>query len=155
LSLTTTINSVTGLTVNGGLTVTGTTSLGTISATTYQNLPIEIQVACSDETTAITTGTTKVTFRSPCAFTLTNVRASLTTAQSSGNIFTVDINLGGTSVLSTKLTIDNTEKTSVTAVTPPVISTSSITDDGEITVDVDQIGNGTATGLKVTLIGVR
>lgn len=116
---------------------------------------IEIQAACSDETTAITAGTSKVTFRLPCAFTLTAVRASLTTAQASGNIFTVDINLGGVSVLGTKLTIDNTEKTSVTATTPATIVTSAMTDDGEITVDVDQIGNGTATGLKITLIGTR
>ena len=44
--LTATINSVTGWTVNGGLTVTGNTSLQgltatTISATTYQNLPVD------------------------------------------------------------------------------------------------------------------
>jgi hypothetical protein len=38
------INSVTGLTVNGNLSVTGTTSSGTISATTYQNLPTDIRV---------------------------------------------------------------------------------------------------------------
>jgi hypothetical protein len=118
-------------------------------------IPIEIQSAASDETTALTTGTAKVTFRAPSAFTLTGVRASLTTAQSSGSIFTVDINQNGTSVLSTKLTIDNTEKTSVTAATPAVISTSAITDDAEITIDIDQIGNGTATGLKITLIGAR
>ena len=118
-------------------------------------IPIEIQAACSDETTAITAGTNKITFRLPTAFTLTGVRASLTTAQASGNIFTVDINLGGSSILSTKLTIDNTEKTSVTAATPAVISNTTMTDDGEITVDVDQIGNGTATGLKITLIGTR
>ena len=111
--------------------------------------------ACSDETTALTTGTAKVTFRSPCAFTLTGVRASLTTAQVSGSIFTVDINEAGTSVLSTKITIDNTEKTSTTAVTAPVISDSAIANDAEITVDVDQIGNGTAAGLKITLIGTR
>jgi hypothetical protein len=86
---------------------------------------------------------------------LMSVRASLTTAQSSGSIFTVDINDGGSSVLSTKLTIDNTEKTSTTATTPAVISSSSIADDAEITIDIDQIGNGTATGLKVTLIGKR
>lgn len=119
------------------------------------SIPIEIQSAASDETTPLTTGTAKVTFRAPSAFTLTGVRASLTTAQSSGSIFTVDINQNGTSVLSTKLTIDNTEKTSVTAATPPVISTSAITDDAEITIDIDQIGNGTATGLKITLIGTR
>ena len=39
-----------------------------------------IIIACSDETTAITTGTAKVTFRMPYAFTLSAVRASVTTA---------------------------------------------------------------------------
>lgn len=128
-----------------------------LSQTRWENkkFPVEIQVACSDETTAITAGTGKVTFRMPHAMTLTSVRASLTTAQASGNIFTVDINEGGVSILSTKLTIDNTEKTSTTAVTAPVISDTALADDAEITIDVDQIGDGTATGLKVTLIGYR
>lgn len=121
----------------------------------FKGLPIDIQAAASDETTALTTGTAKVTFRTPSAFTLTSVRASLTTAQASGSIFTVDINQNGSSVLGTKLTIDNTEKTSVTAATPATITTSAITDDAEITVDIDQIGNGTAKGLKITLIGTR
>ena len=118
-------------------------------------IPIEIQLAASDETTALTAGTNKVTFRLPVAFTLTAVRASLTTAQASGSIFTVDINQSGSSVLGTKLTIDNTEKTSVTAATPATITTSILTDDSEITIDIDQIGDGTATGLKITLIGTR
>jgi hypothetical protein len=91
----------------------------------------------------------------PRAVTLTAVRASLTTAQASGSIFTVDINEAGTSILSTKLTIDNTEKTSTTAATPPVISDSNLADDAEMTIDIDQIGDGTAKGLKVTLIGTR
>lgn len=117
------------------------------------NVPPTIQVACSDTTTAITAGTAKVTFRMPYAMTLTAVRASLGTAQTSGNIFTVDINLTGTTILSTKLTIDNTEKTSTTAATPAVISTTSLPSDGEITIDVDQVGDGTAKQLIVTLIG--
>lgn len=103
-----------------------------------------IIIAAGDETAAITTGTGKVTFRMPYAFTLTGVRASLKTAQASGSIFTVDINEGGASVLSTKLTIDNTEKTSATAATAAVISDASLADDAEITIDVDQIGDGTA-----------
>lgn len=114
-----------------------------------------IIVAASDETTALTTGTAKVTFRMPYAFTLTAVRASLTTAQASGSIFTVDINESGTTILSTKLTIDNTEKTSTTAAIAPVISDTSLADDAEITIDIDQIGDGTAKGLKVALIGTR
>jgi hypothetical protein len=65
----------------------------------------------------------------------------------------VDINEAGTSILSTKLTVDNTETTSTTAATPPVISDTSIADTAVITVDIDQIGNGSATGLKVTIIG--
>jgi hypothetical protein len=131
-------------------------NVGLINGVAFpQTLPIEIQLAASDETTALTAGTAKVTFRMPHAMTLTAVRASLTTAQASGSIFTVDINEGGTSILSTKLTIDNTEKTSVTAATPAVISDTALADDAEITIDIDQIGNGTATGLKITLIGTR
>ena len=114
-----------------------------------------IIVACTDETTSITAATDKIKFRMPYAFTVSDVRASLSTAQASGSIFTVDINESGTTIISTKLTIDNTEKTSTTAATPPVISDSSLADDAEITVDVDQIGDGTATGLKVYLIGNR
>ncbi len=121
----------------------------------FTGLPVEIQLAASDETTALTTGTAKMTFRMPHAMTLTSVRASLTTAQTSGSIFTVDINEAGVSILSTKLTIDNTEKTSVTAATPAVISDTALADDAEITIDIDQIGDGTAKGLKITLIGTR
>ena len=134
-------------------TPSGTTSQYLRGDGSLASLPFELVVAASDETTALTAGTAKITFRMPRAVTLTSVRASLTTAQASGNIFTVDINEGGTSILSTKLTIDNTEKTSSTAATPPVISDTALADDAEITIDIDQIGNGTATGLKVMLIG--
>lgn len=112
-----------------------------------------IAVAISDETTAITTGTAKVTFRMPFAMTVTSVRASLSTASTSGNP-TFDINEGGTSILSTKLSIDANEKTSTTAATPPVISDSALADDAEITVDIDTAGTG-AKGAKVYLIGRR
>lgn len=113
-------------------------------------------IAASDETTAITATTSKVIWRSPCAFTVTAVRASLSTAQASGSIFTVDIHegtSGGTTILSTKLTIDNTELTSTTAATPPVISDTSLADDAEMRIDVDQIGDSGAKGLKVMIAG--
>jgi hypothetical protein len=136
------------------ITANGTTAQYIRGDGSLAAIPFELVVAASDETTALTTGNAKITFRMPRAVTLTAVRASLTTAQASGNIFTVDINEGGTSILSTKLTIDNTEKTSTTAATPPVISDTALADDAEMTIDIDQIGNGTATGLKVALIGV-
>jgi hypothetical protein len=117
--------------------------------------PVTLIVAVSDETTALTTGTAKITFRMAHAMTLTEVRASLTIAQASGSILTVDINESGTTILSTKLTIDNTEKTSTTAATAAVISDADLADDAEITIDIDAIGDGSAEGLKVTLIGTR
>jgi hypothetical protein len=115
--------------------------------------PFELVVAASDEGTALTTGTAKITFRMPRAVTLTAVRASLTTAQASGSLFTVNIKESGTTILSTKITINNTQKTSTTATTPPVISDTSLADDAEMTIDIDQIGDGTAKGLKIMLIG--
>jgi hypothetical protein len=139
----------------GGIYTSRSVTGANIKTFAQSSLPTEIQVAASDETTALTTGTAKVTFRMPYAMTVTAVRASLSTAQASGSIFTVDINEGGTSILSTKLTIDNTEKTSTTAATPAVVSDTALADDAEITIDIDQIGNGTAKGLKVTIIGTR
>jgi hypothetical protein len=133
------------LTVGAGISISGTTLLA----------GVEIGLACSDETTALTTGTAKVTFRMPYAMTLQAVRASVTTAPT-GSTLVVDINEAGTSVLSTKLSIDASEKTSTTAATAAVISDSALADDAEITIDIDQIGATIAgAGLKVWLIGVR
>lgn len=110
-------------------------------------------VAVSDETTPLTTGTAKTTFRMPYAFTLTAVRASVTTAPT-GAVLTVDINESGSTILSTKLTIDASEKTSTTAATAAVISDTALANDAEITIDIDQIGSTIAgAGLKVYLIG--
>ena len=116
-------------------------------------VPTVIIVPFGDETTAITTGTAKRTFRMPFAMTLPAVRASLTTVSSSG-IPTFDINEGGSTILSTKLTIDASEKTSTTAATAAVISDSALADDAEITIDIDVAGTG-ATGPKIYLIGTR
>lgn len=116
--------------------------------------PLEVwEFALSDETTAITTGTEKLTWRTPAAITITGVRASLSTASSSG-IPTVDINDSGSSILSTKLTIDATEKTSTTASVPAVISDTALADDAEITFDIDVAGTN-AKGLKVKIYGYR
>ena len=112
-------------------------------------------LACSDEETALTTGT-KLTFRMPFAYTVTAVRASLTTAGTGANLVTVDINEGGTTILSTKITIDATETTSTTASTPPVIDDPDLANDAQMTVDIDQIDSGgVSAGLKVYIIGYR
>lgn len=134
------------------LTATETTTLNRQSST---GLPVEFAVACSDMTTTLTTGTTKAYFRAPYAFTVTEVRASVNTPQTSGSLLTVDINDSGTTILSTKLTIDNNENTSTTAATPPVISDTAIADDAIIAVDIDTVGTGAVTGLIIWVKGYR
>jgi hypothetical protein len=136
----------TALTLTAGLTISGTEIRATES----------FVIACSDETTNLSTGTAKVTFRMPYAFTLTNVRANVNTAPT-GSTIIVDINDGGTTIMTTnKLSIDASEETSTTAATPPGITDTALADDAEITIDIDQVGSTIpGKGLKVTLIGYR
>lgn len=115
--------------------------------------PIEVQLSCSDLLSNLTAGTNRGYFRAPRVIHLTAVRASVIAASSSG-LVTVDINVNGATILSTKLTIDANEKTSTTAATPPVISTPTISDDDEVTIDIDGAGTA-ARGLIVTLLGTR
>jgi hypothetical protein len=121
------------------------------------SMGVDFIVACSDETSDLTAGTAKVTFRAPYAFRLTAVRASVNTAPT-GSTLIADINNGANSALSTKLSIDADEKTSTTAATPAVIDATyeDFADDAEITIDIDQIGSSVAgKGLKVALLGTR
>lgn len=114
-------------------------------------------IACSDETTDLTTGTAKTSFRMPYAMTLSEVRASVNTAPV-GSTLIVDINEGDTptTILSTKLSIDAGEKTSETADVPAVISDTALADDSLLTIDIDQIGSSTpGKGLKIVLVGAR
>lgn len=118
-------------------------------------LPFTMTIAVSDETTALTTGAAKVTFRMPRAVTLSAVRASVNTAPTGGTLLTVDINEGGATILSTKLTFDAGERTTTTATTPAVVSDTTLGDDAEVTIDIDAVGSTIAgAGLKVTLLGV-
>jgi hypothetical protein len=108
-------------------------------------------IAASDESTNLATGTNKVYFRMPYAATLLAVRATVNTAPT-GSTLIVDINEAGSTILSTKLSIDASEKTSTTAATAAVISDSALADDAEITIDIDQVGSTVAgKGLKVYL----
>ena len=114
-----------------------------------------IAIACGDESTAATAATAVVTFHMPYAFTLTGVKAGVTVAPV-GSTMLIDINEAGSTVLTTKLMIDASEKTSGTAATAAVIGGAgpALADNALMTIDVDQIGSSTAgAGLKVYLIG--
>ena len=130
------------------------TALATLGALDKTLIPTEIMTAASDEVTAIVTATGVMQFRMPYAMTGTSVRVSLGSACATGT-FTVDVNVGGVTVLSTKVTVDATEKTSTTAAIPAVLSVTAWADDAIVTIDVDNQGDGTATGLKITMIGTR
>ncbi len=112
-------------------------------------------IAISDETTALTTGLAKRTFRMPIGCTITKVRANVVTAPTDATLI-FDINESGTSILSTELSIDSGEKTSKTATSAAVISDGSIEDDAEMTIDIDQVGSTVAgAGAKITLYYVK
>jgi|APSaa5957512493_1039668.scaffolds.fasta_scaffold01253_6 hypothetical protein len=116
-------------------------------------------VALSDETTVLPCASTTVplaTFRMPYAFTVTDARASVRTVGTGAALVTVDIHESGTTILSTKLTIDASEKTSETAATARVISDSALADDALMEFFLDtRDTNNLATGLKVTIIGYQ
>ena len=134
---------------------TGLTKTGSVVAIDQTHLKQTIAIACGDEITATAAATAVVTFHMPYAFTLTGVKAGVTTAPV-GSVLTVDINEAGATVLTTKLTIDAGEKTSGTAATAPVIGGAgpALADNALMTIDVDGVGSGTAgAGLKVYLIG--
>jgi len=114
-----------------------------------------IVIPVGDESTALTTGTNKVRFRMPYAATLLAVRANVNTAPT-GSTLIVDVNEAGTSVLGTKLSIDASETSSTTAASAATIIDSSLADDAEISIDIDQIGSTVAgAGLKVSLFVQR
>jgi hypothetical protein len=118
----------------------------------FVGMPTELGYACSDETTALTTGE-KVAFYAPFAFNLTSVECCVTTAPT-GSALTVDVESpAGTTLLSAVASISASAFTATGSVSG---GTQSIAKGARVSIDIDQIGSTDAgTGLKVTLIGTR
>lgn len=67
----------------------------------------------------------------------------------------VDINIDGTSIMTTnKLSFDSTEKTTTTATTKPDLTTTALAVGDKITIDVDSVADGTAPNGLTVYIGV-
>lgn len=124
---------------------------GAVMATSF---PVEDGFACSDETTAISATGLKFRMTMRTARTITSYFACLNSACATGT-FTIDVLKNDVSVLSTLITIDATETSTLTALTPAVVSTSAWAAGDVLKVSVTVVGDGTATGLKVCLIGTR
>lgn len=110
-------------------------------------------VALSDLITNIAVGTGKGYFYAPYDFVITEVQAALFVAQTAGSLVTVDANVNGTSILTTRITIDNNEKTSATAAAPPVIASPNVVKGDLVTFDLDTVGTAGAKGLQAVIIG--
>jgi hypothetical protein len=155
------------LTVSGNISASGTISSSNLNISNWNSVYTNVQtnsskwvledfiVACSDESTNLTTTTSAVTFRVPFDMYLNSVRASVNQAPV-GSTIIVDVKQSGTSIFSTKLSIDANEETSTTAATPAVISNPNLTDDSKIIVSIDQVGStNPGKGLKLTFKGYR
>tara|TARA_R100000231_G_scaffold6283_3_gene9350 strand:- start:4016 stop:5452 length:1437 start_codon:yes stop_codon:yes gene_type:complete len=133
----------------------GTIDLVAASSSTTESFVI----ACSDETSNLTTGT-KVTFRMPYAFTITAVKASLTTAASgdeAGGKTNIEITNNGSSIFSgdIKLHIETEETTSEEAASQATLNedTTGCSNDAEIKITINNVLSTPGAGLKVAIIG--
>lgn len=105
----------------------------------YENILFVISAAASDVDSDLEVGTNKAVFFAPYDMTLTEIFAGLGTV-CTGSTFITDVNVNGSSILSAKISIDASESTSLTAATPPVISSASLTKGDKMEIDFDQVG---------------
>jgi hypothetical protein len=105
--------------------------------------PYDLVLACSDETTSIATNMGQVvSVRAPRGFTLNKIKVSVATT--GGNGFSIIVKKDGIIIK-----YANQDANLV----KDYINTVSFSEDDIITIEIDDIGAGTATGLKVYLIG--
>lgn len=104
--------------------------------------------------TPITTTGMKEIELLPYNFTLSEVYVTLTDPCTTGT-FEVNILAAGTTIFSTRPTIDATERTSRTAATPAVLSTTALTTAQSLQLQVTDDADGTGEGLTVWFVGTR
>lgn len=119
--------------------------IGTVTGAT------KYQLSCSNLENDLETGLDVAYFRVQRAITLYQVRASLIESSASG-VVEIDITVNGAPMLSTPLTIDALELTSLTAAAPVVLLVTALPDDADVRISVVQAGSG-ARGLIVALVG--
>lgn len=108
-----------------------------------------LQWALSDQSNALVATENVLTIPMPRAYTINNVWAFVNTVSSSGTP-TFDIKQNGTTIFSTKITIDENEKDSRNATVPPVLSITSGSAGDILTFDIDVAGTG-AKGAIITM----
>ena len=111
----------------------------------------DIVVPLTSETGNVDATGIKYTLYTPRSFTLSSVRANLTTAQTSGNAITINITSNTSNIFTTpsSLTFTNGQTTS----NSPALSITSLTSNDKLEFNITQVGDGTGVGLKITMIG--
>jgi hypothetical protein len=129
------------------------TSNGAGAAPTFQSDALRLPVFFSDQTTDWTTGL-KVTFTWRFGTTtLSSTPIDCVTAPT-GSAAQFDVKKNGTTIFSTKPTIDASETSTGTAATPAILSTTSLANGDIITIHIDQIGSSTkGQGGVITFVG--
>lgn len=146
----TTLSSVVDLDFQSGFVVSsGGTGIADISIVRY--ILYRVLSPTTIEATGTTVGGDLVM---PFSGTMTSVGATVDTAGTTGTT-QLDINKNGTTILSTKITIDSTEKSSRTAAIPPVISVPSFVTGDIMTFDVDTVQTTPALGLTFFLVATQ
>ena len=116
----------------------------------------EMSYASSDATTPLVVATNIGGMFAEFDMTLQSLFAGVSVFGSTSGVTTLMIQKNGVDMLSTAITIDFGEATSLTAVVAPVISVSSILKGDRISTNVTSISGGaTEAGLQVTLNGIR
>ena len=142
-------------TLDDGCAITGDVMQYCCTCCNYKSRALRetIMVRFGDSTTTICTGDGQYEFQMPYNFTLTDIYATVATASSCG-IPSFQVQQSSLDILSTAITIDAGEKTSRTAVTPVVISDTTLDINGVIEFDLDAVGTS-VTGLVFYLIGYQ
>lgn len=106
-----------------------------------------------DQIRPVVQGTNQRTLRMVGGFQLMDVRAALFSSQATGNAIEVDLKVGGVSILTAPLTVANGSVTTVGNASLLPAGGVSIADETVVQIDVLQVGDGTANGLTVALLG--
>ena len=130
------------------------TTQGGSADPTYTNPTLSFIVSLTAEDGDATVADGLAQIRMPFAFELSELpRAFCNTAPTGANL-QFDITEAGSTIFSTKLEIDATEKTSTTAPAPSVLSDTTLANDSIISFNCDQIGSSTSgAGIKLVLLG--
>lgn len=135
-----------------------------VSNTSIESFILRDQTALYGTLSSVGTGKCKTIF--PYNFVLLPIAeggafASLATPQSSGPAFTVDVTVNGVSIFSSRMMINNGDKSSKTSSIPASYTTlfeasgRVIPAGSEVSVDITQIGSASASGASACLVGQR